>query len=66
MNHPLNDSIERGRFLRFAAVGAIGTVVDFGVFNLLNVVFKIQPVAASILSFTTAVINNFLLIPPVL
>ena len=27
---------ERTRFLRFAVVGAIGTVVDFGTYTLLN------------------------------
>lgn len=60
MTHIFNDASERIRFLKFATVGAIGTVVDFGVFNLLNVAFHVQPVIASVLSFTAAVANNFL------
>lgn len=48
------------RFLRFAVVGTIGAVVDFGVFNLLSSVFATPAVIASIISFTCAVANNFL------
>jgi len=51
---------ERQRFLRFAIVGIIGAVVDFGVFNFL-VHFDLAPVIyASMISFTMAVISNFL------
>ena len=32
----LNNPRERTRFLRFAAVGMMGAVVDFGTFNLLS------------------------------
>ena len=60
MTHLLNSAEERARFLKFATVGAIGTVVDFGIFNLLNIVFGIVPVIAQAFSFATAVINNFL------
>ena len=60
MTHLFNDPSERTRFLKFAAVGAIGTVVDFGVFNLLNIVFGVPPVYAQALSFSVAVANNFL------
>ncbi len=60
MTHLFNDSNERTRFFKFATVGAIGTVVDFSVFNLLNIVFHIQPVIAQALSFAVAVVNNFL------
>ncbi len=52
-------SKETGRFLRFAVVGAIGAVIDFGVLNLLTIP-RILPFAwAQGVSFTTAVISNF-------
>ncbi|HEX2978666.1 MAG TPA: GtrA family protein [Anaerolineaceae bacterium] len=50
---------ERDRFLRFAVVGMIGAVVDFGLFNLLSAVFHISTVVSSVISFTAAVISNF-------
>jgi putative flippase GtrA len=50
---------EVGRFFRFAVVGVIGAVVDFGTFNLLNAVLGIWSVLASALSFTAAVTSNF-------
>ena len=56
----LKDSQERTRFLRFAVVGAIGAVVDFGTFNLLTHVLHLNPVVASVFSFAAAVISNFL------
>jgi putative flippase GtrA len=51
---------ERTRFLRFLMVGIIGAVVDFGTFNLMTGVLGIAAVLASVLSFTAAIINNFL------
>jgi len=59
MTHLFNDTTERERFLKFAAVGAIGAVVDFAVFNLLNIVFHITPIIAQAFSFSAAVVNNF-------
>lgn len=53
---------ERVRFFRFAIVGAIGAVIDFGVFNLLTQTinyFGNNAVAASVISFILAVISNF-------
>ena len=50
---------ERTRFFRFAIVGAIGAVVDFGVLNLLVLVFGMPTVWASVVSFIAAVISNF-------
>jgi putative flippase GtrA len=47
-------------FLKFSVVGIIGAVVDFGTFNVLNSIFGIWSVASSILSFTAAIISNFL------
>ncbi|MFQ5615112.1 MAG: GtrA family protein [Anaerolineales bacterium] len=55
----MTDARERARFLRFAIVGTIGAVVDFGVFNLLISVFNIVPVWANVCSFAVAVISNF-------
>ena len=51
---------ERTRFLRFAVVGTIGAVVDFGTFNLLVALTRIPAVWVSVISFTAAVISNFL------
>ena len=56
----LKNSIERKRFVRFAIVGIIGSIVDFGVFNLLSIVFLIPAVIASVISFILAVISNFI------
>ena len=50
---------ERGRFLRFAVVGVIGTVVDFGTFNLLTFFVGMAAVYAQAISFGCAVISNF-------
>ena len=50
---------ERSRFLKFAVVGFIGFFVDAGIFNLCRSLFDIQPAVASAISFTAAVISNF-------
>ncbi len=50
---------ERGRFLRFALVGIIGAVVDFGVMNFLRDVFGLPLVIAGTVSFIAAILNNF-------
>ncbi len=49
------------RFVRFGIVGAIGSVVDFGFLNLFTLVFKFPYILSSVLSFSLAVINNFIL-----
>jgi putative flippase GtrA len=51
---------ERVRFFRFAVVGVVGAIVDFGVFNLLVNLFHMMAVWASMVSFTAAVISNFI------
>ena len=51
---------ERTRFLKFATVGAIGAVIDFGIFNFLTISNLVSPVIASVISFIVAVISNFL------
>ncbi|HOV05652.1 MAG TPA: GtrA family protein [Anaerolineaceae bacterium] len=57
----LNNRNERGKFIRFAIVGAIGSVIDFGVFNLLTSALKFPAIPSSVVSFSLAVINNFIL-----
>ncbi len=50
---------ERTRFLRFAAVGAFGAVVDFGIANVLVYVFSTSLVFGGIVSFICAILSNF-------
>jgi putative flippase GtrA len=56
----LTNKKERSRFFRFLIVGAFGAVVDFGTFNLLTLLTPIKAVVASMMSFTVAVLSNFL------
>ncbi len=55
----LTDQKERSRFLKFAAVGALGAVIDFGVMNLLSHSTDMSLVIAGTISFACAVISNF-------
>lgn len=50
---------ELTRFFKFAIVGAIGTVVDFSVLNLLIQMAGVEKIWANTFSFTAAVISNF-------
>jgi putative flippase GtrA len=59
MTSILTDPRERGRFLRFAVVGIIGAVVDFGVANLLVYAFLSPLVLAGTISFIAAILSNF-------
>lgn len=56
----LTNPQERSRFLKFALVGTIGAVIDFGTFNILVNFGHLRAVYASMISFTAAVISNFL------
>ena len=56
----LQDTRERTRFLKFAVVGIIGAVVDFGIANLLVYVFHVNLVVAGTISFICAIISNFI------
>jgi putative flippase GtrA len=56
----ITDPQERNRFLRFAVVGVIGAVVDFGTFNILVNLIHMVPIWASVCSFAAAVVSNFL------
>ena len=55
----ISDRRERSRFLRFAVVGAVGAVVDFGSYTILHNLLGVNAVLASVLSFTAAIISNF-------
>ena len=48
------------RFLKFAAVGTLGAVIDFGTLNLLVQLAGFPKVLANSCSFTAAVISNFI------
>lgn len=56
----INNPIERTQFLKFLAVGTFGAVVDFGIANLLTHFFNMALVFAGTISFTCAVISNFI------
>ena len=56
----LTENKERVRFMKFATVGAIGAIIDFGVMNLLTHFFNMLLVAAGSISFICAVTSNFL------
>jgi putative flippase GtrA len=55
----LTNPRERTRFLRFAVVGIIGAVVDFGTMNLLTTLFHFPLVLAGTISFIAAILSNF-------
>src|SRR5512147_2011592 len=57
----LTQNQERIRFLKFAMVGAVGAVIDFGVMNMMTHFFNMKLVFAGTISFTCAVISNFVL-----
>ncbi len=56
----LTNPVERTRFLKFMAVGAFGALIDFGVANLLSHYLNMPLVFAGTISFTCAVISNFI------
>jgi len=49
------------QFIKFGVVGALNTVIDFGLLNLLVQVFGWPVVWANAVSFSVAVINSYLL-----
>lgn len=56
----ITNPVERTRFLKFMVVGTFGAVIDFGVANLLSHFFDMPLVYAGTISFTCAVISNFI------
>lgn len=61
MNYARNPEVSR--FLRFAAVGAFGAVIDFTIFNLLSNsnTLAMRANVAQAISFVCAVVSNFIL-----
>ncbi len=57
----LAENRERVRFLKFATVGALGALIDFGVMNLMTHMFSLRLVYAGSISFICAVLSNFTL-----
>jgi len=57
----ITDKRERERFIKFAIVGSIGFGVDFLTFNLFRSGVGLSAEFSSVLSFSAAVISNFLL-----
>lgn len=57
----LENSRELERFIKFAIVGTIGAGVDFGTLTALVELFHVNVYLANTVSFTAAVINNFIL-----
>jgi len=55
----LTSTKERVRFFKFATVGTIGAVIDFGVANGLIRFANLSLVYAGIISFFCAVLSNF-------
>ncbi len=60
MKNFLNNKKERARFLKFAVVGIIGAVIDFGTMNLLTQKAEMSLVWAGTISFIAAIISNFI------
>ena len=52
---------ERTRFLKFATVGAIGSVLDILIMNLLTQLLQMRLVYAGTISLICAIVSNFLL-----
>jgi putative flippase GtrA len=50
---------EGKRFVKFAIVGGVGAIVDFGVLNLLVLAFDWDKFYANIISVSCAIISNF-------
>ena len=51
---------EFNRFAKFATVGALGAVIDFGLLNLMRGVFGWDLIWANTLSVSVAMLNNFI------
>jgi putative flippase GtrA len=52
---------ERARFLKFATVGAIGSVLDILIMNLLTHLLNMRLVYAGTISLICAIVSNFML-----
>ena len=52
--------VELTRFIKFAVVGSIGFIVDFGTLTILVEIFGLFEIFANVFSFSAAVVSNFL------
>jgi putative flippase GtrA len=60
-NHPIVQNRPwLPQFIKFSVVGVSGTIIDYGVLNLLVLVFHTNVYLSSTVSFTLAVVNNFI------
>lgn len=48
------------RFIKFGLVGTIGAIIDFTILNVLILAFDWAKIAANTVSFTAAVLSNFI------
>jgi len=55
----VTNHVEITRFLKFAVVGTIGAVVDFGILYLLHMIVGWPLALSNTISFTCAVLSNF-------
>lgn len=51
---------EMSRFLKFAVVGTLGAIIDFGTFNLLQSALGVSYLLSGAISFSAAVSSNFI------
>ena len=51
----------KSRFLKYGIVGALGLIVDMGIFYLLHKMLGMNYIVANIISSSLAVIHNFIL-----
>ncbi len=58
MKEKMKNRAER-QLIRFALVGILNTAIDFGVFSLLALIFRINPVASHIVSYSCGVLNSY-------
>ncbi len=56
----IHNAKERTRFLKFVVVGTIGFVVDFSTYNLVRNLIGFSPEVSSVISFSAAVLSNFI------
>ena len=47
--------------LRFSCVGGLNTIIDFGLFSLLNSLFSVNYVISQILSYSAGTLNSYTL-----
>ena len=54
-------TIMNKRIIRFGCVGCLNTLVDFGVFTLINSFFGVNYIVSQILSYSSGTLNSFVL-----